>query len=153
MAIKSIKKSLGLAYDLFPEFYDSKNGRRPYHFAFIFKRNSLVSFGVNSYKKSSKILHLGRHFNVTKYSEHQFPHAETDAISKAWGKFHLDKSCMMTIIRLNRYGVLQNSKPCKDCQVVLSSLGINKVWWSTKDSSVTNGKTIITLEQLESFNG
>jgi cytidine deaminase len=150
MAIKIIKKSLDLSYNLFPECYEkSGEGRRPYHFAFLFKKGRLISFGINSYQKSAKIFHLGRRFNITKYSEYQLPHAETDAISKAWGKIHLDNSCTMTIIRLNRHGFLQDSKPCVDCQAILSSLGITKVWWSTKLSTITNGKLVLTLDDLK----
>lgn len=151
--MKIIKKSLQLSYQLFPSQYSPESGRRPYHFAFIFKRGVLVSFGVNSYQKCPKILRLARRFNIRKYTEYQYPHAETDAISKAWGKIHLDNSCVMTIIRLNRYGKLQDSKPCVDCRAILDSIGLDKIWWSTKDGKVTNGRISILVEDLGEVSG
>jgi deoxycytidylate deaminase len=151
--MKFIKKSIQLSYQLFPSQYSQEKGRRPYHFAFIFKKGLLVSFGVNSYQQCPKILKLGRRFNIRKYAEYQYPHAETDAISKAWGKIHLDNSCAMTIIRLNRHGKLQDSKPCLDCQAILDSLGINKVWWSTKYGKITDGKKQLLVEDLGEIHG
>lgn len=151
--MKFIKKSLQLSYQLFPVQYSPESGRRPYHFAFIFKKGVLVSFGVNSYQRCPKILRLARRFNVRKYTEYQYPHAETDAISKAWGKIHLDNSCVMTIIRLNRHGKLQDSKPCSYCQIVLDSLGIDKIWWSTKCGQITDGKNQFLVEELGEVHG
>lgn len=133
-----IKRSLGLCYDLFPLHY--KTGQRPYHFAFLFKKSTFVSFGINGYKQDAKILQLGNRFNIAKYKKYKYPHAETDAISKAWGKTYLDNRCSIVILRLNKFGKLQNSKPCQDCQVILDSLSITNVWWSDKNGKITNGQ-------------
>jgi hypothetical protein len=138
--MKRIDKSLGMAFDLFPKYHQPMSGQyRPYHFAFLYKKNKLVSIGVNSYDPSPKILYLANRFNVQKYKQYNYAHAETDAISKAWGKFYLDSSFSFVIIRLNRFGMLQNSKPCANCQSIIDSIGINDVWWSTKNC-ITNGK-------------
>lgn len=152
MAIRILNKSIDLAYDLFPKVYNENRGRRPYHFAFIFKGNQLISFGVNGYSPASKILNLGNRFRIKKYQTHRYPHAETDAISKVWGKMLLDNSCSMTIIRVNAAGKLQNSKPCKDCQIILDSIGIKKIWWSTNNMEITNGQRSFEVIDKEIVN-
>lgn len=143
--MRNIGKSLSLMGDLFPKYYLEDKGQRPYHFAFLFKKNSLISFGVNGYKQDAKILYLGQRFSIEKYKKYRVPHAETDAISKAWGKTRLDNRCMIVTLRTNRFGRLQNSKPCKDCQTVLDSLGITKRWWSTRANKVTDGKIFLSI--------
>ena len=64
---------------------------------------------------------------------HPYLHAETDLISRLWGKYYIDSSLSIVIIRLNKRGEIRNSKPCAKCSKILDSLGINKVYWSTDD--------------------
>ena len=151
--MRNIGKSLSLMGDLFPKYYLEGKGQRPYHFAFLFKKNSFISFGVNGYKQDAKILYLGQRFSIEKYKKYRVPHAETDAISKAWGKTRLDNRCMIVTLRINRFGRLQNSKPCKDCETILDSLDICKRWWSTKNGKITDGFRTLTIEDGELIYG
>ena len=130
---KNLKKALKIANDLFPDHYDTNGNYRCYHFAFIFKRNKLISIGVNRPRKpDAKALYFGSKFNVHKFKKFNFLHAELDAIQRCWGKVHLNRSYCMVVIRLNKYGQLRNSKPCKNCQTILDAIGIHNVWWSTE---------------------
>lgn len=147
--MKKIERSLSMAYDLLPKCQSKNMGgkNRQFHFGFLFKKNKLVSIGMNSYKPSAKIVYLGNRFNIDKYKQFGCPHAETDAISKAWGKSYIDNSFSLVIIRLNKVGKMQNSKPCVNCQTIIDAIGIDDVWWSA-DDGVTNGVTFIKEEEL-----
>jgi len=137
--MRILQKSLKIANDIFPNHYDTKGVWRPYHFAFIYKRNQLISIGVNRpYNPDAKTLYLANKFNVQKYKKYNYAHAETDAISKCWGKVHLNSSFSIVVLRLNKYGELGQSKPCTNCQQILDAIGIKKIWWSTKDGNIVN---------------
>jgi len=41
------------------------------------------------------------------------------------------------VIRLNKYGQLRNSKPCKNCQTILNAIDIQDIWWSI-EKGMTN---------------
>jgi len=83
-------------------------------------------------KPDAKALYFGSKFNVHKFKKFNFLHAELDAIQRCWGKVYLDRSHSMVVIRLNKYGQLRNSKPCKNCQTILDAIDIQDVWWSTE---------------------
>lgn len=135
---KNLKKALKLSHDLFPDHYDTKGNYRCYHFAFIFKRNKLISIGVNRPRKpDAKALYFGSKFNVQKFKKFNFLHAELDAIQRCWGKVYLDRSYSIVVIRLNKYGQLRNSKPCKNCQTILNAIDIQDIWWSIEEG-ITN---------------
>lgn len=129
--MKIIEKSLRISNELFPEYYGRH--KPPYHFAFIYRRTKLISFGVNRPTcLCPKILYFGNRFNIDQYKKYYYPHAETDAISRCWGKVFLDKNYQMVVLRLNENRELWESKPCESCQVVLDKIGIRKIWYSTK---------------------
>lgn len=70
---KNLKKALKIANDLFPDYYDTSGNYRCYHFAFIFKRNKLISIGVNRPRKpDAKALYFGSKFNVHKFKKFNF---------------------------------------------------------------------------------
>lgn len=134
---KNLEKALKISYDSFSSCYDPENGYRCYHFAFIFKRNKLISQGVNRPRKpDAKVLYFGSKFNIQKYKKWHFFHAELDAIQKCWGKIHLNRSYSMVVIRINKDGELKNSKPCENCQNILNQIGLQNIWWSTNKGIV-----------------
>lgn len=138
--MKILQKSLKMAREMFPAEYQSHRGHRTYHFAFIFKRNKLISVGVNRpYSPDGKALRFGNQFNITKLKKHSFVHAEVDAFSKCWGKVYLDGSYSLVVIRLNKNGELGESKPCSNCQQIIDAIGIKKLWWSTKKGITNRG--------------
>ena len=131
---KIVTRSIDLSIDLFPAAYSNKSGYKCFHFAFIYKRNNLLSIGQNSYELNPKALELAKRFRVTKTQKHPSLHAEISAISKIWGREYIDNSMKLVVIRLNKKLELGNSKPCKACSQVIQALGIERVWYSTKSN-------------------
>ena len=74
---------------------------------------------------------LAQRFNLD--LEHPYLHAETDLISKLWGKYYIDSGMKMVVVRLNKRGQLRCSKPCDRCSQIIEALGITKIWWSIDD--------------------
>jgi hypothetical protein len=125
-----IDQSLDIALSLLPKAKEERNTKNKFfHFAFGYKKNKLLAIGQNNPEKThTQALLLARRFNTE--LEHPFLHAETDLISRLWGKYYIDSSFKMVIIRLNKRGELRCSKPCDRCDQIIKSLGIKKVWWS-----------------------
>lgn len=78
---------------------------------------------------SPKAVRLAQRFGAQKPLKFPFVHAETDAISKLWGKKYIGRSLTLVSIRMNRFFELRNSEPCKDCKLVLSGLSLPYVFF------------------------
>lgn len=128
---KIVDKSLEISKDLFPVVYSNKKKYGCFHFAFIYRRNTLLSIGQNSYEPNNKALALANRFGLNKIKKHPYLHAEMSAISKIWGREYIDNTMKMVVIRLNKNFELQNSKPCKSCSTVIKALGVERIWYST----------------------
>jgi len=126
-----IDQSMDIALSLLPKAKKSRSSRNKFfHFAFGYHKNKLIGIGQNNPEKThTKALVLAKRFNI--HSDHPYLHAETDLISKLWGKHYIDETLKMVIIRLNKRGQLRNSKPCEKCDIILKALDINRIWWST----------------------
>lgn len=125
-----IDQSLDIALSLLPKAKEERNTKNKFfHFAFGYRKNKLLAIGQNNPEKThTQAVMLARRFNTE--LEHPFLHAETDLISRLWGKYYIDNSLRMVIIRLNKRGELRCSRPCERCDQIIKSLGIKKVWWS-----------------------
>lgn len=128
-----IEQSLDIALSLLPKAKHARSTRNKFfHFAFGFHKSKLLAIGQNNPEKTHpQALFLAKRFNTE--TEHPYLHAETDLISRLWGKHYIDSSLKMVIIRLNKRGELRCSKPCDKCHQIINSLGIHKVWWSEND--------------------
>ena len=128
--ISILKQSLGIATDILPSVTSRRRKNSAFHFAFGFKKNKLIAIGQNDPEKTNtKAIRLSKRFKTD--IKYPYMHAETDLISRLWGKYYIDKSLSVVVVRLNRNGELRNSKPCKRCNKILKALDITKVWWST----------------------
>jgi hypothetical protein len=125
-----IDQSFEIALSLLPKAKEERQTKNKFfHFAFGYKKNKLLAIGQNNPEKThTQALVLAKRFNTD--SEYPYFHAETDLISRLWGKYYIDNSLKMVIIRLNKRGELRCSQPCDKCDRIMRSLGINKVWWS-----------------------
>ena len=125
-----IDQSLDIALSPLPKAKEERNTKNKFfHFAFGYRKNKLLAIGQNNPEKThTQAVMLARRFNTE--LEHPFLHAETDLISRLWGKYYIDNSLRMVIIRLNKRGELRCSRPCERCDQIIKSLGIKKVWWS-----------------------
>jgi hypothetical protein len=128
-----LDQSFDIALSLLPKAKQARNTKNKFfHFAFGFRKNKLLAIGQNNPEKThTQALVLSQRFNLD--LEHPYLHAETDLISRLWGKYYIDNSMKMVIVRLNKRGQLRCSKPCERCEQIINSLGITKVWWSIDD--------------------
>lgn len=125
-----LDQSLNIALTLLPKAKEYRNTKNKFfHFAFGYKKNKLLAIGQNNPEKThTQALLLAKRFNIE--SNHPYLHAETDLISRLWGKYYIDSNLKLVVVRLNKRGQLRNSKPCDKCSIILESLGITQVWWS-----------------------
>lgn len=125
-----INQSLDIALSLLPKAkYARQTKNKFFHFAFGYKKNKLLAIGQNNPEKTHpQALIFAKRFNTD--PEHPYLHAETDLISRLWGKYYIDNSLKIVVIRLNKRGELRCSRPCEKCSHVLNALGITKIWWS-----------------------
>jgi len=131
--MRFIDRSVDIAQSLFPQAYEERSGYRTYHFAFGWCKNTLVAIGQNRPDApSGRALKFAKRFNNTQTIKYPFLHAEVDLISRLWGRFYINNKLKVVVIRLNRFGKMQNSKPCSSCANILDALDVNKIWWSTK---------------------
>lgn len=128
-----IERSLSIAYELLPAKYMQEkraiSGWKAIHFAFAYRRNTLLAMGQNSYKEDGRIVKFKRFAPAMKFN---FPHAELDCLARLWGRERIDSTIRLVVIRLNRNGMLCDSKPCPNCRSVLNALCLTDVYASTK---------------------
>jgi hypothetical protein len=128
-----VDQSLDIALSLLPKAKSIRNTKNKFfHFAFGYNKNKLLAIGQNNPEKThTQALMLSKRFSVD--LEHPYLHAETDLISRLWGRHYIDNSLKMVIIRLNKRGQLRCSKPCDRCNQIMKGLGLTKIWWSIDD--------------------
>lgn len=128
-----IKQSIDVSLSLLPKAKNFRNGKNKFfHFAFGYHKSKLLGIGQNNPEKThTQALKFAKRFHTN--TEYPYLHAETDLISRLWGKYYIDSSLSIVIIRLNKHGYLRNSKPCDKCQKILDALGIEKLYWSTNN--------------------
>lgn len=126
-----IDKSLKLSYSLYPKYFEGTD--RQYHFSFLwYKRKRLVAVGVNNPSQpSAKALYFANRYNLRKQKEYPYIHSEVEAIARVFGKFYIDERCTMVNIRINSLRELQNSRPCRDCEQLLTALNVSCVYSTT----------------------
>lgn len=126
-----IDQSYNIALSLLPKAKETRSTKNKFfHFAFGYKKNKLLAIGQNNPEKThTQALFLSQRFLNTD-TDYPYLHAETDLISRLWGKYYIDENLRMVIIRLNKRGELRCSKPCRNCSRIIRALGIRKVWWS-----------------------
>lgn len=103
------------------------------HFSFVYIRNKLLAIGQNETDRTNyKSMKLAKRFRAVKPLQFPYIHAETDAISKLWGKVYLCHRHTLVSIRLNRHGELRVSKPCVDCSQVIDGLNLTCIYFDGK---------------------
>jgi hypothetical protein len=125
-----IDQSFEIALTLLPKAKMNRSTKNKFfHFAFGYKKNKLLAIGQNNPEKThTQALLLSQRFNID--NDYPYLHAETDLISRLWGKHYIDNGLKMVIVRLNKRGQLRCSKPCEKCEQIINALDIKKVWWS-----------------------
>jgi len=105
------------------------------HIAFLIKSGKIVHIGTNSCKSHPETLKYA-------YQNHQRVgiHAELAVCMKS-GKTNL-RDFTMIVLRINRNGKLDNSRPCCGCQSVIKQFNVGEVWYSNINEEVVKNKTI-----------
>lgn len=110
--------------------------QKTWHFAYLYMKNKLISTGVNQPSKTHPfIMKCANRLNLEFCKNFPYIHAEIAAVSKCIGLYDLS-DLKMVVIRLSKRGELRNSKPCRNCHMILSSLGINQIFHSTEEGIV-----------------
>lgn len=126
---------------MFPNQYKMSSQYQSYHFCFIWKRNTLLSVGTNNVEQENgRVIFFANKFKVPEMKRFPYIHAEIDAISKLWGRHHIDSSLKTVVIRINKDYDIRNSKPCDRCNSVLNQLGLTKKLWHSTDKQIVKWK-------------
>lgn len=105
---------------------------RCYHFCAAFDGNKMICFTQNNpIKTSAGAYRIGSNFNLPKYKEFPFYHAESHLISKLLDRYNgIDPSWSIVVMRINRKGLILGSKPCENCDKLLDSVGLKDIYYS-----------------------
>jgi deoxycytidylate deaminase len=61
----------------------------------------------------------------------------------------IDPNWSIVVMRINRKGLILGSKPCKNCNKLLSAVGLNTIYYSTDDGNfIDNFGNLIEGNQL-----
>ena len=125
MKSRIINKAIDIAHALCPTNWQNVNNS---HIAFLVKKNKIIKIGWN--KKRT-------HPEIAKHPYHEGYvgiHAELDCLLKINKEDLSDYKIL--VLRIDRNGKLNISKPCKGCQSVLSQFNLKEIWYSDKDGNI-----------------
>lgn len=129
MHLKTVdRKILGKAIKIAHSFCPTNRDLLTSHFAFLIKSKIIEKIGIN--KKRT-------HPETSKHPYHEGYvgiHAELDCLLKT-SKEDL-RNYKMLVLRIDRNGKLNISKPCHGCQSVLSQFNLKEIWYSDKDGNI-----------------
>lgn len=113
---------------------------RCYHYAAAFDGNKMICFTQNNpIKTNTRAYRIGEQFNLPKYKEFPFVHAESHLISKLLDMYNtIDSNWSVCVLRINRKGLILGSKPCENCDKLLRAVGLTDVFYSLDDGSFTD---------------
>ncbi len=123
---------------------------RCYHYAAAYDGTKLIGFTQNNpVKTHTGAYRIGEDFNLPKYKEYPFFHAESHLVSKLLDRYNaIDPSWSIVVMRINRKGLILGSKPCENCNKLLRSVGLTNVYHSNDRGEFLDiyNNTIDTLE-------
>lgn len=86
----------------------------------------------NPVKTNTRAYRIGERFNLPKYKEFPFVHAESHLVSKLLDNYNtIDPNWTICVLRINRKGLILGSKPCCNCDKILNAVGLTQVYYST----------------------
>lgn len=123
---------------------------RCWHYCGAFDGTKLICFTQNNpIKTHAGAYRIGENFNLPKYKEFPFYHAESHLISKLLNRYNtIDSSWSICVLRINRKGLILGSKPCENCNKLLGAVGLTNIYYSNDDGNFndTFGSTIYSSE-------
>lgn len=126
--MKIIQKTIRRAYNN----WNPCKEIRCYHYAACFDGTKLICFTQNNpVKTHAGAYRIGEDFNLPKYKEFPYYHSESHLVSKLLDRFNtIDPNWSVVVMRINRRGLILGSKPCENCDKLLSAVGINDIYYS-----------------------
>ncbi len=124
---------------------------RCWHYAGCFDGTKMICFTQNNpIKTHAGAYRIGEDFNLPKYKEHPFYHAESHLISKLLDRYNtIDLSWSVVVMRINRKGLILGSKPCENCDKLLSSVGLTDIYYSTDCGNFSDSfGNLVQVDQL-----
>lgn len=100
----------------------------------------MIAFSANNpIKTNARAYRIGEQFNLPKYKEFPFVHAESHLISKLLDRYNtIDPNWSIVVMRINRKGLILGSKPCDNCNKILYAVGLTNIYWSVLDNVFEN---------------
>lgn len=142
--MKIINKTIRKAYNSWKPCKEI----RCWHFCGAFDGTKMICFTQNNpIKTHAGAYRIGEDFNLPKYKQHPFYHAESHLISKLLDKYNtIDPNWSIVVMRINRKGLILGSKPCENCSKLLSSVGLTDIYYSTDCGNFSDSFKILTSE-------
>lgn len=121
---------------------------RCWHYAACFDGTKMICFTQNNpIKTHAGAYRIGENFNLPKYKEFPFYHAESHLISKLLDKYNtIDPNWSVVVMRINRKGLVLGSKPCENCDKLLNSVGLTDVYYSTDSGNFVDNSGVLVEE-------
>jgi hypothetical protein len=131
--MKIIQKTIRKAYS----YWNPCRLIRCYHYAAAFDGNKMICFTQNNpIKTNAKAHRIGEQFNIPKYIEYPYVHAESHLISKLLDRYNsIDSNWSVCVMRINRRGLILGSKPCENCDKLLNAVGLDNIYYSMDDGN------------------
>jgi tRNA(Arg) A34 adenosine deaminase TadA len=145
--MKIIQKTIRKAY----QNWNPIKEIRCYHYAAAYDGTKIIGFTQNNpIKTHTGAYRIGEDFNLPKYKEHPFYHAESHLISKLLDRYNtIDPNWTICVLRINRKGLILGSKPCENCSKLLSAVGLNDIYYSTDDGNFSDSfGNLTTVDEL-----
>lgn len=124
---------------------------RCWHYCAAFDGAKMICFSQNNTLKThTGAYRIGEDFNLPKYKEHPFYHAESHLISKLLDRYNtIDPNWTICVLRINRKGLILGSKPCENCDKLLNAVGLRSVYYSTDCGNFNDSiGNLITVNEL-----
>lgn len=113
---------------------------RCWHYCSAFDGTKMIGFAQNNTLKThTGAYRIGENFNLPKYKEHPFFHAESHLISQLLDRYNtIDPNWTICVLRINRKGLILGSKPCENCSKLLSAVGLTDIYYSMNDGNFSD---------------
>lgn len=125
MKPRTLKRAVKTAHALCPINWGNVNNS---HIAFLVKKNKIIKIGWNRKRT---------HPEISKHPYHDGyvgTHAELDVILKS-GLDDLEDHSII-VLRIDRNGKLNNSKPCSGCLSVLNQFNVKNIFYSNSEGNI-----------------
>lgn len=134
--MKIINKTIRKAY----QSWSPTRLIRCYHYSAAFDGSKLIAFTQNNpIKTHTGAYRIGEDFNLPKYKEFPYYHSESHLISKLLDRYNtIDPNWSVVVMRINRKGLILGSKPCENCEKLLSTVGLTDIYYSTDSGNFTD---------------